>query len=134
MVFSILITFSLKPSFFVQFFDQKGAFTQFSATVFPVLSVLIFFDLLQLVLSGALRGAANVRIVMWARLIICGLFFLPASYAVSLLPIHDESLRFILIYSTFYIGTGLMSLVFINRFRTGLWIEKSEFRKVKWQK
>ena len=64
MVFSILLVFSLYPSYFISIFLIKRVAYQFSATVLPLISVLVFFDLLQLILSGALRGAADVRTVM----------------------------------------------------------------------
>ena len=74
-VFSILLIFSLWPSYFIGIFDSKNKFTAFSARIFPMLSVLVFFDLLQLILSGALRGAANVNAVMWVRLAVCVFYF-----------------------------------------------------------
>lgn len=124
-VFSILFVFSLWPGFFIQLFDHKNKFTLFAAKIFPVLSVLVFCDLLQLVLSGAMRGAANVKMVMWVRLTICILFFAPASWVLSKLPIANSSLKFLLVYSTFYIGSGLMSILYIYRFRGDRWQHKS---------
>lgn len=123
-VFSILLIFSLWPKFFISIFDQKGKFTAFSAKVFPLLSVLVFFDLLQLVLSGALRGAANVRIVMFSRLGIFLLYFVPVSTFIAHLAIENQMLKFLLIYGSFYIGNGLMSLIYIYRFRGERWKNK----------
>lgn len=120
-VFSILFVFSLWPHFFIQIFDQKGKFTEFSAKVFPILSVLVFFDLLQLILSGALRGAADVKIVMWVRLAVCVGYFVPVSWLLSMLPITNPLYRFLLVYGSFYIGNALMSIVYIQRFRTETW-------------
>lgn len=124
-VFSILFIFSLWPHFFIQLFDHKDKFTSFAAKIFPVLSVLVFCDLLQLILAGAMRGAANVKMVMWVRLSICFLFFAPVSWFLSKLPMENTSLQFLLVYSTFYIGSGLMSCIYIYRFRGERWQHKS---------
>lgn len=124
-VFSILIVFSVKPQFFINIFDPKDKFTGFASSIFPWLSILVFFDLLQLILSGALRGAANVKIVMLARLIVFSCYFLPVSYVIAHLPIESQMVRFLLIYGSFYIGSGLMSLIYIHRFRGEKWKTKT---------
>jgi len=120
-VFAFLLIFSVYPEFFIQMFDKKDAFTRFSSKIFPLLSILVFFDLLQLILAGALRGVGDVRTVMWTRIIVCFGCFFPLSYIVSHLPIADEMVKFVLIYGMFYIGNAFMSLVYINRFRSNMW-------------
>jgi Na+-driven multidrug efflux pump len=126
MVFSLLLIFSLCPGFIIQFFDQKGTFTSFSAKIFPLLSVFVFLDLLQLVLSGALRGACDVHMVMWTRLIVCAGFFCPVTYVVAtFFPLVDPMLKFLIIYVTFYVGSGIMSIVYVCLFRTGEWSKRS---------
>jgi len=121
MVFSILLTFSLHSNTIIQCFDRKCEFTPIAAKIFPLLSILVFFDLLQLILSGALRGAANVRTVMFVRLAVCFFYFAPVSFMLSRLPIQDMSLKILLIYGSFYIGNALMSIVYIRRFRGEAW-------------
>ncbi len=121
MVSTILIVFSLTPATFIAFFDIKGRFTDFAARAFPILSILAFFDAIQVVLSGALRGASNVRFVMMTRLIVVVGYFVPISYLLSQLPIRDEVIKFSLVYGSFYVGSGLMSIVYINRFRGRNW-------------
>jgi len=123
-VFTILFILSLWPERFIQFFDQKGKFTAFSAKIFPVLSILVFFDLLQLILSGALRGAGDVRTVMWVRLSVCLFYFVPTSWLLAHLPIENVMLKFLIVYSSFYIGNALMSVIYINRFRGERWQHK----------
>ncbi|MFI5332980.1 MAG: MATE family efflux transporter [Candidatus Babeliales bacterium] len=121
MVFAILAVFICYTSSIVQCFDRNCEFTDLASRVFPIISVLVFFDLLQLVLSGALRGAGNVKLVMTVRLLVCGFYFLPISYILSQLPIEDTTLKLVLIYGSFYIGNALMSIVYINRFRSEDW-------------
>jgi multidrug resistance protein, MATE family len=121
MVFSILATFSFFSGSLMQIFDKSGDFTQMTIRIFPILSILVFFDLVQLILSGALRGAGDVKIVMWTRLAVCIGYFFPVSYLLKGLPIADRGVKFLLIYGSFYIGNGLMSLVYINRLRGPKW-------------
>jgi MATE family multidrug resistance protein len=124
-VFSILFIFSMWSDFFISIFDYKGKFTAFSAKAFPFLSVLVFFDLLQLVLSGALRGAANVKVVMYARLAVFIMYFVPVSWFLAHLTLENQTIKFLLIYGSFYIGNGLMSLIYIYRFRGDSWKDKA---------
>lgn len=121
MVFTILTFFSLYPNIFLCCFDKKGLFSSFAAVAIPILSVLVFFDLLQLILSAALRGAANVKIVMWSRILITVFFFMPLSYGLAILPIKNPLLQFILVYGSLYIGNALMSVIYIRYFRTEKW-------------
>jgi len=121
MVFSILIIITIKARFFVQFFDKNGDFTDIAASVIPILSVLVFFDLLQLILSGAMRGASNVKTVMITRILVCSLYFVPCSYIISKIDFGSMVLKFALIYGSFYIGNALMSIVYIYRFRGQDW-------------
>ncbi len=89
--------------------------------VLPMISILALFDLTQVILSGALRGASNVRVVMVTRLVGCGLVFIPLSYLFSILPIENMLLKFILIYGSFYMANGVMSLVYVFWFRRDCW-------------
>jgi Na+-driven multidrug efflux pump len=106
----------------MQFFDGKGDFIDMAAFAFPILSSLVFFDLLQLILSGALRGSGNVKTVLAVRLCICFGYFFPVSYIIAHhIPIENIALKFILIYSSFYIGNAIMSIVYIKKFRSDQW-------------
>ena len=121
MVSSILIILSVWPEVFVRFFDKNGDFTAIAASAIPILSVLVFFDLLQLILSGAMRGASNVKTVMVTRLLVGCLYFVPCSYLLSRVNFESMVLKFVLLYASFYIGNGLMSIVYIQRFRGHDW-------------
>lgn len=102
-------------------FDKKGDFTELAILVFPAISVLVVFDLLQIILSGALRGVGSVRTVMWVRLIICGCFFMPISYVFSCLPFEMMWVKMVFIYGSFYISNALMSLCYIKKLRGQSW-------------
>src|SRR3990167_7672637 len=120
-VLIILIALSIFPQIFISLFDRKGAFTELASYIFPIISTLIFLDVLQITLSGALRGVGQVRLVMWTRLIVCFGIFFPISYFLSHLAIKSDALKFILIYGTFYLCNGIMSAIYIHRFRSGKW-------------
>jgi putative MATE family efflux protein len=123
-IISVAVIFCLlmvSPKSIISLFDKKGEFTCLAAQAFPLLSVLMFFDLLQLVLSGALRGAGDVRVVMLTRLFICFGFFVPISWFFAHYPMQNEFLQFILVYGSFYVGSAIMSVIYIYRFRSGGW-------------
>ncbi|OQA33704.1 MAG: Multidrug resistance protein NorM [Candidatus Dependentiae bacterium ADurb.Bin331] len=124
-VFTILIIISFKPEFFISIFDPKKKFTEFASALFPMMSVLVFFDLLQLILSGALRGAANVRVVMWARLGTFLLYFIPVSYLFASVGFANPMIKFFLIYGSFYLGNAVMSIIYIWRLKGQEWKKQS---------
>jgi len=107
---------SLYPEQIVNMIDQNKEFGALAQAVFPALSILVFFDLLQLILSGALRGASDVQTVMLTRLGVICFYFVPVSYFISRLPISSDPIKFFLIYGSFFIGNALMSIVYIKRF------------------
>jgi putative MATE family efflux protein len=120
MVFTIFLCFSYNPAAIIQFFDKKGEFTALALYAFPFIGILVFCDLVQLILAGALRGAGNVKVVMYMRLIICFAFFIPVSFLLAQLSIN-KTLKFILVYGSFYVGNALTSIVYISRFRSEEW-------------
>lgn len=121
MVIVIIGIFIYKRAYIISIFDKKGDFTNIAMQAFPILSVFILFDLLQLILSGALRGAGNVRIVMMVRLVTCFAYFVPVSYLLSQWQFQDEAVKLILLYGSFYFGNALMSIWYIRRFRGEGW-------------
>jgi putative MATE family efflux protein len=124
-VFLILFLCSISPRTIIQLFDFKGEFTDFAAKAFPVISILAFFDVLQLILAGALRGAADVRVVMWTRLILCAGFFAPMSFGFSRLNTQSVVMKFVLVYSSLYVCNAIMSIVYIWRLRRESWKDKA---------
>ncbi len=124
-VLSILCICSLWPHQIIRLFDFKGEFTLFAAKMFPVVSILAFFDVLQLILAGALRGAANVQVVMWTRLVVCAGFFAPLAYFFSRIETPHILVKCVLVYSCLYVGNALMGLIYIKRFRKEAWKQKT---------
>ncbi|MBP9765547.1 MATE family efflux transporter [Candidatus Babeliales bacterium] len=118
---TILLIGSIWPLWFVQFFDVNGEFSYIVATIFPALSVLILIDLLQLILSGALRGAGDVKTVMWTRVVVISCFFIPGTYVIDCIPFDTIVYKMLVTYALFLIGNGLMSLVYIYRLSQDHW-------------
>jgi multidrug resistance protein, MATE family len=125
MVFAILLFCSIWPKEIIQMFDMKGDFAEFSSHAFPIISILAFFDVLQLILAGALRGTFNMKTVMWTRLCVCFGFFGPLAYFISSANITHQIIKFVLIYSSLYLGNALMSVIYIRRFRGHQWKEQA---------
>ncbi|MCK4499651.1 hypothetical protein KAU11_04095, partial [Candidatus Babeliales bacterium] len=114
----------LNAEYFVGMFDHQASFTKFASAALPVLAPLVAFDVIQLVLAGALRGAGDVKTVMITRLLGCGLFFVPAARLIHCISITDEWTKFVLIYGAFYLNTALMSLIFMLRIWGNNWSKK----------
>lgn len=119
---SILLSFFIYyRASIINIFDKKGDFSGIAMQAFPILSIFIIFDLVQLILSGALRGAGNVRIVMMVRFVTCFAYFVPVSYVLSRWQFENEAVKLILLYGSFYLGNALMSIWYIRRFRSEHW-------------
>jgi len=123
MIFSIVILFSYNAEVIIQLFDKKAKFTTLAVYAFPILSILGFFDLLQLILAGALRASGNVSLVVGVRLAVLVGYFVPISYLFSFIYFEHPTTQFVLIYGSFYVGNALMSLAYIQRFRDHKWQE-----------
>jgi putative MATE family efflux protein len=109
---------SLNSGFFVSFFDPKNKFTLMAAAILPLINMLVIFDFIQLILAGALRGAGDVKAVMWIRFISCTFFFVPISTFFSSLSINNQVIKFTLVYGSFYFNTAVMGLIFLYRIKT----------------
>jgi Na+-driven multidrug efflux pump len=62
---------------------------------------------------------------MWTRLIVCGGVFMPLSYYFSQLPMTNQTLKFMLIYGSLYLGNAIMGAIYIKRFRNQEWIKQA---------
>jgi len=121
MVAFLLITFSRYAFSIASFFDKTGTISVIAAQAFPLLSIFVFFDLLQLILSGALRGAGNVYVVMIVRLAVGLLFFGPFSYFFVNYVHIEEFYKFIALYSIFYISNAFMTIAYLYWFNGDEW-------------
>lgn len=118
-----LITLSYNASYFVSFFDATNQFGMQAVPALQSISLFVIFDLTQIVLAGALRGAGDVRTVMMGRVAAIVFFFIPMSYYVSTLEFTNQVNKFIVIYGTFYFATGIMGLIFMARIYSKKWYQ-----------
>jgi putative MATE family efflux protein len=123
MVLAILAFCSWHVWSIISLFDTQHAFTDFAARAFRMISCLAVFDVVQVILSSALRGVAQMRVVLWVRVITLCLFAIPVAYGASQIAFQPNFDTFIAIYSSFYIGNGLMALCYIYWFRSDRWRE-----------
>lgn len=121
MVGTILLIGSTFPFAMVDLYGCAPEICYLVATIFPSLSVLVMFDLLQLILSGALRGAGDVQTVMKTRISIIAGYFIPITYVISLIQFQSMASKMLVTYAAFLIGNGLMSIVYIIRLRQNYW-------------
>jgi len=91
------------------------------ARVLPFLTILVLCDLIQVILSAALRGAANVKIVMLVRLSVLFLYFIPVSYFITQMPLQDNVVKFTLVYGSLYGGAAIMACIYLHRFYGHTW-------------
>ncbi|MFA5998930.1 MAG: MATE family efflux transporter [Candidatus Babeliales bacterium] len=122
----IVIVGSMWPYVFVNLFDRNREFGHLVATIFPALSILILIDLLQLILSAALRGAGDVKTVMITRVAIIAGFFIPSTYIIAMFPFKTLVSKMLVTYAAFLIGNGLMSIVYVFRLRQKHWKKQNE--------
>jgi len=108
---------SLYPVFFIGFLDKTHSYTLFAARAFPIVTAFVIFDVLQVLLSAALRGSGEVKTVMYGRVGALILFFAPFSYSILQLPIENIFLKFILIYTSFYVSNAFMALYYTLQLR-----------------
>ncbi len=120
-VMGILMSCCLFSQQILPWFDHNHEFTAFAARALPYVSVLAFFDVGQIILSGALRGSTNVRTVMITRISVFFGFVFPVTYFISTSSAVQGMMKFFLIYSTFYFGHLIMIGVYIWRFRGEAW-------------
>ena len=122
-IFTLL--FCLYPHFFLAILNKQNAYSDIIAFTLPFIAVLVIFDVIQLILSAALRGAGDVKTVMMTRLIVVGLIFIPMAYIIPSLPIENPLLKFALLYSSAPLSKALMGIVYIIRFKSGFWKKQS---------
>jgi putative MATE family efflux protein len=121
MVASLLVFFSFYAATITKFFDKKGEISLLATQAFPLISLLVFFDLLQIILSGALRGSGNAYVVMIVRLVVFGLFFGPVSYFITSQIFENELAKFIALYGVFYLGNAVMTIIYMYWFSGEEW-------------
>ncbi len=120
-VSTLTLFICFNAEYFIGCFDPRNEFTQFAMKSLFFISVLTIFDYVQVILAGALRGAGDVKAVMWGRLFTCTVFFIPVSYFFHWLPMTNTLLKFNLIYGSYYLMMGVMAIIFLARAKSHKW-------------
>jgi MATE family multidrug resistance protein len=77
------------------------------------------FDAMNIIFSGALKGAGDTRFAMWAAIIVAWVFFVPPVYVI--IEVFQKGVLMAWGWATLYIV--LIGSVFCWRFRKGKWKE-----------
>jgi putative MATE family efflux protein len=116
-----LLIICFNATYFASFFDPKHEFSAFVGATLPIISLLVIFDFMQVFFSGALRGAGDVKFVMWSRVFTIFCFFIPISYFLSTCTFSNPFAKFIMIYGSFYVTTGIMGITFLVYIKSLKW-------------
>lgn len=108
----------------IGFFDAQCIFRYFAIPAFRWISLLALFDVVQVVLSAALRGCAQMQTVLRVRAFTLLFFCFPIAYAASLVAFKSDFVRFMTIYGSFYISNGFMALWYIIWLRSERWSQE----------
>lgn len=128
-VLVLVAAMCINPGFFLSLFDVRNKFAPFAIAVFPAISLFALLDFMQIIYASALRGAGDVMSVMIIRVLCCTMFFYPVSILFSWIQLADPHHQFILIYSSIYLTTGLMGLLFYLRLRGKKWHQTLHLNK-----
>jgi MATE family multidrug resistance protein len=120
-VIFLLLICVWNAEYIISCFDVRHTFSVLAVPAFRILSILVICDVAQVILSGALRGVAQMGIVLRVRAGTLLLFCIPVAYILSRIVFQSDLIKFITIYSSFYIGNGFMVLCYVYWLRTERW-------------
>jgi len=117
------VTFVLFPGFYTRLFyspDSTCSIEELSSTAGKLLAIIAawgVFDAINLMYSGALRGAGDTRFVVWVSGLLAWLFWIPGT--LYLYSVRNSGIVELWLFTSFYVA--LYGLVFFFRFRAGVW-------------
>jgi MATE family multidrug resistance protein len=121
---SLLTIFGIYPNIFLSFIDKKNEFSYIVKKVIPIINLFAIFDVIQLILSAALRGATQVKLVMITRILCIALYFIPLSY-LSIFINLDPISKIVLLYMILYSSNILMTIIYLIKLRYKNWKSNS---------
>lgn len=113
---------NLNLSFFTSRVDPHHTLDNFVKPTAYLLTLFLSIDVVQIIFAAALRGAGDVKRVMWVRSVACLGFFLPATYVINLIPGVPMDVKFVTMYTLYYTTTALMAILFYLRIRGTSWL------------
>jgi multidrug resistance protein, MATE family len=97
--------------------DHYGEIMELGVVLMRFVAVFCFFDALNLIYSGAIKGAGDTRFIMWTIGAVClGLMILPVYVAVEIL---GAGLYTVWTFATLY--ACALGIAFMLRYRQGVW-------------
>lgn len=119
--YTCLIIACYKSAWLLSFLDPKRNFSASACIILKNICPMIFFDLIQMTLAGALRGAGDVKTVMMTRFFACSFVFMPISYLIRKFANFGLETKITMIYGSLYLSTMVMAIVFLMRIRGTAW-------------
>jgi len=116
------ILLNLNLSFFTTRLDPNHTLDIFIKPTAYLLTLFLSIDVIQIIFAAALRGAGDVKRVMWVRSVACLGFFLPTTYIISLIPGVPMDVKFVTMYTLYYATTAIMAILFYLRIRGTSWL------------
>lgn len=116
-------TFVLFPHFYTRLFfspDSACTLEELTSTAGRLLLIVAawgVFDAVNLMYSGALRGAGDTKFVMWASGLLAWLFWIPG--VIYLFAYKNAGIVTLWLFTSFYVA--IFAFVFFLRFRNGKW-------------
>jgi len=116
-------TFVLFPGFFTRLFfspDSVCTVEELASTAGKLLALIAawgVFDAVNLMYSGALRGAGDTKFVVWASGLLAWILWIPG--VIYLYAVQNAGIVTLWLFTSLYIA--ILALVFFLRFRTGRW-------------
>ena len=102
--------------------DRMEDFTvilSYGRQILILIALYSIFDAMNIIFSGALKGAGDTRFTMWAAIIVAWMFFVPPVYLI--IEVLEGGVLLAWGWATLYII--LIGIVFCCRFRKGKWKE-----------
>lgn len=119
----LALTFVFFPGFYTRLFFSPdsactiGELSSITSKLLGIVAVWGIFDAINLVYSGALRGAGDTRFVVVAAGSLAWFFWIPG--ILYLYFIRDAGIVSLWLFTSFYVA--VFALVFFLRFRRGVW-------------
>ena len=116
-------TFVLFPGFYTRlFFSPDSACTieellSTSGKLLAIIAAWGIFDAVNLMYSGALRGAGDTKFVVWVSGLLAWLFWIPG--VIYLYAVRNAGIVTLWLFTSFYVA--IFALAFFLRFRAGHW-------------
>jgi len=116
-------TFVLFPDFYTRLFfspDSACSLEELASTTGKLLTIVAawgVFDAVNLMYSGALRGAGDTKFVVWVSGLLAWFFWIPG--VLYLYLVCNADIVLLWLFTSFYVA--VFGLVFFLRFRTGKW-------------